>query len=410
MKHKKNNDKSEKYTETERNFFYDEPDADEEVVTKKKKKPFFKRTGGIVLIVILVLLIGGGITAFALRYQILKAVLGPVDYYLFVEGSNLYELTDEDIGLTGDFTVGKDFSSIVSFTGADTSKIDVDIQYSPSQDKLKSSFDLLGIMLLDIQKQGDLVSTSINNQDPVVTDMSGKSSNNSKKKSTKSKNNKSKKAKTATETKASEKEKELGTWDMLTWAYSFSKDCLATPLEDGYITETTKEYKGVECDVTTFKITGDALSEIYSNIADSLENDERTPIIFEKVYSGYLEFLWDEGFDTDKAVQTFREMSQYAKEDKSIGVNYSVYYDGSYIMKREFERMSLATYKENGKTFVELDIPKTITGLFEYKDTVDVSDVNIRKEDAVSGGGSNLVTSMTKAILGYAFGLLGIES
>ncbi|MGN1132046.1 MAG: hypothetical protein ACI4RL_04015, partial [Ruminococcus sp.] len=404
MEYNENTFSSENPVEKESSFFDDEPAENEEKITKKKKKPFFKRTGGIVLIVVLVVLIGGGITAFALRHQILKAVLGPVDYYLFEEGYNLYELSGEDIGLSGDFTVGKDFSSIVSFTGADSAKIGVDIQYSPSQDKLKSSFDLLGILLCDIQKQGDLVSTSVNNQDPVVTDMSGKSINGANSKSTKSRNNKTK---TTTETKASEEKEELSTWDLLTWAYSFSKDCLASPLEDGYVTEAKEEYRGVECDTTTFKITGDSLSEIYKNIADSLENDERTQIVFEKVYSGYLEFLWEEGFDKDKAVETFREMSRNAKEDKSMGVNYTVYYDGSYIMKREFERMSLATYEENDKTYVELDIPKTITGIFEYTDTVDVSDVNIKKENAVSDSGNTVVLSVTKALLGYAFELLG---
>ncbi|MGN0476664.1 MAG: hypothetical protein ACI4HM_04915 [Ruminococcus sp.] len=386
----------------EKDFFGDGPVEKPEKITKKKK-PFFKRTGGIVLIVVLVVLIGGGISAFALRHQIMKAILGPVDYYLFEEGYNLYELSGEDIGLSGDFTVGKDFSSIVSFTGADTAKVGMDIQYSPSQDKLKASLDFLGLLMWDIQKQGDLISTSINNQDPVVTDMSEKSSN-----TTKSKNNKSKTTAT-TETKASDEKEDLGTWDMLTWAYTFSKDCLANPLEDGYVTETTKEYRGVECDVTTFNITGDALSKVYSNIADSLENDERTSVIFEKVYSGYMGFLWKEDFDMEKAVQTFREMAQTAKEDKSEGVSYTVYYDGSYIMKREFEGMSFATYKENEKTYVELDIPKTITGLFEYTNTVDVSDVNIKKEDAVSDGGDSVMTSLTTTLLDYVLKSLGID-
>ena len=406
MEYKENNFEVE--NSVEKNFFDDGPVENTEKTTKKKK-PFFKRTGGIVLIVVLVVLIGGGISAFALRHQIMKAVLGPVDYYLFEEGYNLYELSGEDIGLSGDFTVGKDFSSIVSFTGADSAKIGVDVQYSPSQDKLKSSIDFLGLLMCDIQKQGDLVSTSINNQDPVVTDMSGKSSDSTKK----SKNtNKNKSNTTATtSTKASNKKEELGTWDLLTWAYTFSKDCLANPLEDGYVTETTKEYRGVECDVTTFKITGDALSKVYSNIADSLENDERTPIVFEKVYSGYMEFLWEEGFDTEKTAQTFRKMAKNAKEDKSEGVSYTVYYDGSYIMKREFEGMSFATYKENEKTYVELDIPKIITGLFEYKDTVDVSDVNIQKEDVSLSSNSEktLVFTLMSLLLNNVTEFLGIK-
>lgn len=406
MEYKENNFEEE--NSVEKDFFGDGPVENTEKTTKKKK-PFFKRTGGIVLIVVLVVLIGGGISAFALRHQIMKAVLGPVDYYLFEEGYNLYELSGEDIGLSGDFTVGKDFSSIVYFTGADSAKIGVDVQYSPSQDKLKSSIDFLGLLICDIQKQGDLISTSINNQDPVVTDMSAKSSNSTKK----SKNTKKNKSNTTstTSTKASNKKEELGTWDLLTWAYTFSKDCLANPLEDGYVTETTKEYRGVECDVTTFKITGDALSKVYSNIADSLENDERTPIVFEKVYSGYMEFLWEEGFDTEKTAQAFRKMAKNAKEDKSEGVSYTVYYDGSYIMKREFEGMSFATYKENEKTYVELDIPEIITGLFEYKDTVDVSDVNIRKEDVSLSSNSEktLVFTLMSLLINNVTEFLGIK-
>ena len=115
---------SDQYNEEE-NIFIDEKKDDQQSkeISKKKKKPFFKRTGGIVLIVFLVVLIGGGITAYALRHQILKAILGPVDYYLFEEGYSLYELSGEDISLTGDFTVGKDFSSIMSFTGADHSVV-----------------------------------------------------------------------------------------------------------------------------------------------------------------------------------------------------------------------------------------------------------------------------------------------
>ena len=68
-----------------------------------------------------------------------------------------------------------------------SAKIGVDVQYSPSQDKLKSSIDFLGLLMCDIQKQGDLVSSSVNNQEPVVTDLSGKSNTktNSKKKTVK---------------------------------------------------------------------------------------------------------------------------------------------------------------------------------------------------------------------------------
>ena len=380
-------------------------DQQSKKISKKKKKPFFKRTGGIVLIVFLVVLIGGGITAYALRHQILKAILGPVDYYLFEVGYSLYELSGEDISLTGDFTVGKDFSSIMSFTGADTAKIGMDIDYSPSQDKLKTSLDFLGILMCDIQKQGDLVSSSVNNQDPVVTDLSGDSSSKSKKNSS---NSMAKKKTTKEETTAPKTDEELSNWDLIMWAYSFSKDCIASPLENGYVTEEKGEYRGVECDITTFKITGDALSKIYKNIANSLENDERTRIIFDKVYSGYLEFLWEDSFDTEKAVKTFREMSDFAKEDKSMGITYTVYYDGSYIMKRELSGMSLSTYKEKDKSYVEINIPKTITGLFEYKDTADVSDVNIKKEDAVPNSENTVAITLTKALLEYAFGFIGI--
>lgn len=395
---------SDQYNDEE-NIIIDEEKDDQhsKKISKKKKKPFFKRTGGIVLIVFLVVLIGGGITAYVLRHQILKSILGPVDYYLFEEAYNLYELSGEDISLTGDFTVGKDFSSIVSFTGADTAKIGMDIQYSPSQDKLKTSLDFLGILLCDIQKQGDLVSSSVNNQDPVVTDLSGDSSSKSNKNSSNSK-----KKTTKEETTAPETDEELSNWDLIMWAYSFSKDCIASPLENGYVTETTEKYRDVQCDTTTFKITGDALSKIYKNIADSLENDERTRIIFDNVYSGYLEFMWEDSFDTEKAVRTFREMSDHAKEDKSMAMTYTVYYDGSHIMKREFSGMSLATYKENDKSYVEIDIPKTITGLFEYKDTADVSDVNIKKEDAVPNSENTVAITLTKALLEYAFGFLGI--
>ena len=77
MEYKENNFEEE--NSVEKDFFGDGPVENTEKTTKKKK-PFFKRTGGIVLIVVLVVLIGGGISAFALRHQIMKAVLGPVDY------------------------------------------------------------------------------------------------------------------------------------------------------------------------------------------------------------------------------------------------------------------------------------------------------------------------------------------
>ena len=72
-----------KENKTQKDFFtFDEENVEKVSKKKKNKKPFFKRPAGIILIVVLVLIIGGGVTCYALRNQILKAILGPVNYYV----------------------------------------------------------------------------------------------------------------------------------------------------------------------------------------------------------------------------------------------------------------------------------------------------------------------------------------
>ena len=101
---------------TEKDFFtFDEENVEKVPKKKKTKKPFFKRPAGIILIVVLVLIIGGGVTCYALRNQILKAILGPVNYYVYKEGMNISAIASEDFSVKGNLALGQDYKSILSY-------------------------------------------------------------------------------------------------------------------------------------------------------------------------------------------------------------------------------------------------------------------------------------------------------
>lgn len=141
---------------------------------KKTKKPFFKRPAGIILIVVLVLIIGGGVTCYALRNQILKAILGPVNYYVYKEGMNISAIASEDFSVKGNLALGQDYKSILSFTGADSSDIAVDVERSVEKDKLKAEFNVFNIMDYELLIDGNYLSSSINESEPYVINLKEK--------------------------------------------------------------------------------------------------------------------------------------------------------------------------------------------------------------------------------------------
>lgn len=336
----------------------------------KKKKPFFKRTGGIVLIVVLVIIIGGGLTCFALRHTIMKAVLGPVNYYFLQEGINAYSAYEGDFSVNGDLTLGKDYASIKVFTGADTADISVDIDKSGSAGKSKVDVDFFDIFNIDLQRDGSYVSSSINGSDPAVLSLKD-----DKKKGQSSPGSKKKKQ---------SKLKSMSKWELIKWGYNFSNQCLATPIEEGNIKESVKEYRGIECDVTTFIINGQLYGKILDNLADNLEEDETTNEIFKDFYSSISKITSGEKYDVESTVKSLRNLADRCKEDKSKGFTYSVYYDDGKILNREIGDVSFGTYEENGKNYLSINIPKSLNGVLEVKDTADVSDVHIDKSKAVS--------------------------
>ena len=176
---------------TEKDFFtFDEENVEKVPKKKKIKKPFFKRPAGIILIVVLVLIIGGGVTCYALRNQILKAILGPVNYYVYKEGMNISAIASEDFSVKGNLALGQDYKSILSFTGADSSDIAVDVERSVEKDKLKAEFNVFNIMDYELLIDGNYLSSSINEGEPYVINLKEKAPK--KKSSSSNKNNKKK--------------------------------------------------------------------------------------------------------------------------------------------------------------------------------------------------------------------------
>lgn len=339
---------------------------------EKKKKPFFKRTGGIVLIVIMVVLIGGGVACYALRNQILKSFLGPVNYYIYKESTGIAELSQEDFSVKGDLVLGQDYKSILVFTGADTSNISVDVQRSVEKDKLKAEFSIFDLLDYELQIDGSYLSSSMNQSEPYVINL--------KDNNTKKENNKKKSSTTTTKKKDVE---DVSNFELAKWAYSFSKECISGQIEDGFIKESKEQFKEMDCDVTTFTLNNKLFSKIITSVSDKLENDRETQKIFAYIYYTKLNGKSD-SFDAKSLAKTLTEYAENMSDDKNSDIVYSVYYYNGEIVNRVNDNTNIGTFTENGKKYLSIGNKSTLYGELEIKDTADVSDVKVDKSKVQS--------------------------
>lgn len=361
---------------------------------KKNKKPFFKRPAGIILIVVLVLIIGGGVTCYALRNQILKAVLGPVNYYVYKEGMNISAIAKEDFSVKGNLALGQDYKSILSFTGADSSDIAVDVERSVEKDKLKAEFNVFNIMDYELLIDGNYLSSSINESEPYVVNLKEKAP---KKKSSSSKKKKatatSTTATTTVPTTLNKEDYDVGKIELAKWAYTFSKECISGKIEDGFIKESTKEFKGMECDVTTFTFNNKLFANILSSIADKMKTDEETQKVVKYFYYNVLGGK-SEKFDPKSIAETLEDNAKNLSKKKDKDIVYSVYYYDNEIVNRVNDNTNIGTFTKGDKKYLSIGNKSTLYGELLISDTPNVSDIKIDKSK-VQSSGEEFKNSMT---------------
>lgn len=361
---------------------------------KKNKKPFFKRPAGIILIVVLVLIIGGGVTCYALRNQILKAVLGPVNYYVYKEGMNISAIAKEDFSVKGNLALGQDYKSILSFTGADSSDIAVDVERSVEKDKLKAEFNVFNIMDYELLIDGNYLSSSINESEPYVVNLKEKAP---KKKSSSSKKKKatatSTTATTTVPTTLNKEDYDVGKIELAKWAYTFSKECISGKIEDGFIKESTKEFKGMECDVTTFTFNNKLFANILSSIADKMKTDEETQKVVKYFYYNVLGGK-SEKFDPKSIAETLENNAKNLSKKKDKDIVYSVYYYDNEIVNRVNDNTNIGTFTKGDKKYLSIGNKSTLYGELLISDTPNVSDIKIDKSK-VQSSGEEFKNSMT---------------
>lgn len=359
---------------------------------KKNKKPFFKRPAGIILIVVLVLIIGGGVTCYALRNQILKAVLGPVNYYVYKEGMNISAIAKEDFSVKGNLALGQDYKSILSFTGADSSDIAVDVERSVEKDKLKAEFNVFNIMDYELLIDGNYLSSSINESEPYVVNLKEKAP---KKKSSSSKKKKatSTAATTTVPTTVNKEDYDVGKIELAKWAYTFSKECISGKIEDGFIKESTKEFKGMECDVTTFTFNNKLFANILYSIADKMKTDEETQKVVKYFYYNVLGGK-SEKFDPKSIAETLEDNAKNLSKKKDKDIVYSVYYYDNEIVNRVNDNTNIGTFTKGDKKYLSIGNKSTLYGELLISDTPNVSDIKIDKSK-VQSSGEEFKNSMT---------------
>lgn len=361
---------------------------------KKNKKPFFKRPAGIILIVVLVLIIGGGVTCYALRNQILKAVLGPVNYYVYKEGMNISAIAKEDFSVKGNLALGQDYKSILSFTGADSSDIAVDVERSVEKDKLKAEFNVFNIMDYELLIDGNYLSSSINESEPYVVNLKEKAP---KKKSSSSKKKKatatSATATTTVPTTLNKEDYDVGKIELAKWAYTFSKECISGKIEDGFIKESTKEFKGMECDVTTFTFNNKLFANILYSIADKMKTDEETQKVVKYFYYNVLGGK-SEKFDPKSIAETLEDNAKNLSKKKDKDIVYSVYYYDNEIVNRVNDNTNIGTFTKGDKKYLSIGNKSTLYGELLISDTPNVSDIKIDKSK-VQSSGEEFKNSMT---------------
>lgn len=343
-----------------------------ECIQTKKKKPFFKRPLGITLIVLLVVIIGGGITAFALRDNILKAVLGPVKYYGYKEVRCFSSMGSSEFSIEGDITTKGEQSSLSSWAGSSSNKIGIEYNQDTNDKKAKLNLDFMGFINIDFMVQDKLISLSINDSEPIVGDLSKKKSSSSQNENGNSDHS---------------KKNTVDLDDISELAGEIAEDCLIPAIDEDKIEEDTDSFNGNKCTVNTFVFDSDFASDFCNNLADKIESDKDTQETLEEMYEAAAVTNPDmKDFDADTVVEELREAADNANGE--VEIIYNVYYDGGQIVHREIvvddEEMSLSTYNDDDKKIIAFEISDSCSGEFEITNKADVSDVDIDKKDAKS--------------------------
>lgn len=374
----------------------------DKVLNTKKKKRFFQKPLGITLIVILVILIGGGITAFALRDQILKAFLGPVQYYIYKEGSGIYDLSEQNYEIKGDITISGESTSLASWSGSSSSKIGIDVLRCSDQNKTQVDIDFMKFLGFNIKQDGNYLFVAINNTALATADMT---------KTKKSAGKSTKKNKSESKSLSG-----MSSVELLEWAYDFSKECISEAFPKENIIENTKDFNGTNCDVTTFVIDSTVRRNVLYKMADNLERDKTTKRffgqIYENVYGSVSSFFGvkAEEFNAKKAARTMREIATDIESDNSE-IGYSVYYDGGKIVNRVLKtydgEITLSTYEDKEGDVVSFDFSGACAGKFSVKDSADVSNINLKKEKKNAVSMEEMLDELGKLSIGK---LLGFDS
>ncbi len=366
-----------------------------ERIQTKKKKPFFKRPLGITLIVLLVVIIGGGITAFALRDNILKAVLGPVKYYGYKEVRCFSSMGSSEFSIEGDITTKGEQSSLSSWAGSSSNKMGIEYNQDTNDKKAKLNLDFMGFINIDFMVQDKLISLSVNDSEPIVGDLSKKKSSSSGKTNGNSDNS---------------KKNTVDLDDISELAGEIAEDCLIPAIDEDKVKEDTDSFNGNKCTVDTFVLDSDFASDFCNNLADKIESDKDTQETLEEFYEAAAVTNPNIGeFDADAIAEELREAAENTNGKGEI--NYSVYYDGGQIVHREIvaedEEISLSTYNDDDKKIIAFEILDSCSGEFEITNKADVSDVDIDKKDAKSM--DEFYESLGGLLLGDVLGIGGSD-
>ncbi|MBQ9673438.1 MAG: hypothetical protein IJV39_02310 [Ruminococcus sp.] len=359
----------------------------------KIKKPFFKRPAGIVLITFLVVLVGGGITVYAMRDTILKWVLGPVNYYFYKEYSNVENLTTADFGIDGSLTLGDELASVSGMLGTDTDDVKINVQHSVSDKKTKLSFDLLGLFKTEFIKDGNYISLDSGTGEPIIANLKKKTDSAKKKNSTVPTITTSENDNYINDNFDIEKATGMGSVSLAKWYLEFSDECITKPIEAGF-EEETDYYNDVECTVDTFTINNDIYSKIISNICYKYNNDKKTKEVFVNL-TDYLNKRYSLELNADDIFDDWYKYSVEVKTDNPFEYNYAVYYYDNTVVNRVLTlvdredssanvEVALGSNKESDTNYIDIRLGNYISGELEVKNSANVSDVDLKGENAVS--------------------------
>lgn len=361
-----------------------------------KKKPFFKRPGGIIFISFLVLIIGGGITAYAMRESIMRWILGPVNYYVYKEYTNVEKLSTADFGIEGALTLGDELASVSKMLRADTDDVKINVQHSVSKKKTKLSLDLLGLFKTEFIKDGNYVSFDNGYDTPIVANTK-KKTNSTKKKTASNEPASAKKQSNTSESGSSDFDLEeatgMGLFSFARWYINFSDECITAPLEEK-MTEETEFYNDYECAVDTFTVNNDVYSQVIFNICDKYNSEEETKKVIDNL-TNYFNKLYSMEINAGDLLADWKKKAEDVKAGNKFEYEYAVYYYDNSVINRsltlveseafssEFE-IALGNAIDRDVNYIDISLGHYVSGELEVKNTAKVNDIGVDKSKAVS--------------------------